>query len=73
MTDTTATTVDFDISVEDAGPARKRISVTVPSEAIEQQMNTSLGSLQTQAVLPGFRKGKAQAPAAAPVWYCHAG
>ena len=59
MTDSTETSIDFDIKVEDAGPARKRISVNVPSDAIDQQMTASLGTLQSQAQLPGFRKGKA--------------
>ena len=59
MTDTTETSIDFDIKVEDVGPARKRISVNVPSDAIDQQMTASLGTLQAQAQLPGFRKGKA--------------
>ena len=59
MTDSTETSIDFDIKVEDAGPARKRISVNVPSDAIDQQMSASMGTLQAQAQLPGFRKGKA--------------
>ena len=59
MTESTENTIDFDIKVEDAGPARKRISVNVPSDVIDQQMSASMGTLQAQAQLPGFRKGKA--------------
>ena len=59
MTETTESTLDFNITVKDAGPARKLISVKVPSDSIDQEMNTTMGTLQSQAVLPGFRKGKA--------------
>ena len=59
MTESTATAENFDIKVEDAGPARKRISVTIPAETVQDRINTQFGSLQTEAVLPGFRKGKA--------------
>lgn len=59
MSDSTATTDAFDIKVEDAGPARKRITITVPADTIQEKMNSSMGNLQTEAVLPGFRKGKA--------------
>ena len=59
MTETTATAENFDIKVEDAGPARKRISVTIPAETVADRIQTQIGTLQSQAVLPGFRKGKA--------------
>ena len=59
MSDSTATTDAFDIKVEDAGPARKRITITVPAATIEEKKQSSMGNLQAEAVLPGFRKGKA--------------
>ena len=59
MTETTETTLDFNITVKDAGPARKLISVKVPADSIDKEMSVSMGTLQAQAVLPGFRKGKA--------------
>lgn len=60
MADATATAdTPYEITVEDAGPARKRISITVPAEHIADKLADSMGALATSAVLPGFRKGKA--------------
>ena len=47
------------ITVEDAGPAKKRISVDVPPERIAAKINESYGDLQAEATLPGFRRGHA--------------
>jgi len=47
------------IAVDDAGPAHKRITITVPKQAVDECIETSYGALQTQAALPGFRKGRA--------------
>jgi trigger factor len=58
MSEATATT-NWQIEVTDAGPARKRISITVSAEAIAEKLGDSLSSLQTDAALPGFRKGRA--------------
>ncbi len=48
-----------DVQIEDAGPARKRITVTIPAESISEKIKDSIGALATEAVLPGFRKGRA--------------
>jgi trigger factor len=48
----------YEITIEDAGPARKRVCVTVPAETISSKMKDSMGAMVSQTVLPGFRKGK---------------
>jgi len=45
--------------VEDVGPARKRLTVTIPAELISEKLTDSIGALAASATLPGFRKGKA--------------
>ena len=58
---TTAATHPYELSIENAGPARKRISITVPTETVDSKLKESLGMLRTQTVIPGFRKGKVPA------------
>ena len=55
---TTTATHPYDLSIEDAGPARKRVNITVPAETISTKIKDSMGALMNQTVLPGFRKGK---------------
>ncbi|MDP6986495.1 MAG: trigger factor [Phycisphaerales bacterium] len=59
MSDETATTEGFDFTIEDAGPARKRLHITVSAEAVKEKIDASIGTLQNQSSLPGFRKGRA--------------
>lgn len=54
----TTATHPYELSIEDAGPARKRISITVPVEAVASKLKDSMGSLTQQTTIPGFRKGK---------------
>ncbi|MAI67097.1 MAG: trigger factor [Phycisphaerae bacterium] len=58
---TTATPHPYDITVESAGPARKRVNITVPTEAVASKLQDSMGMLRTQTAIPGFRKGKVPA------------
>lgn len=48
----------YEIKLEDAGPARKRLSITIPADVVSAKIEESLGTLRSQTVLPGFRKGK---------------
>ncbi len=48
----------YDITIEEAGPARKRVCITVPAETISSKIKDSMGAMMSQTVLPGFRKGK---------------
>ncbi|MDA1007799.1 MAG: trigger factor [Planctomycetota bacterium] len=47
------------VVVEDAGPARKRVSITIPAQAVTEHLEEAYSQLQSSAALPGFRPGKA--------------
>jgi len=59
MSDDTATKDGFTFKLEEAGPARKRMTVCISAEEVQARIDASMGSLQGQSALPGFRKGKA--------------
>lgn len=59
-TDQTEAT-QYDAKIEDIGPAAKRITITVPADVVSEKLGDSMGTLATQAVVPGFRKGRAPA------------
>ena len=48
-----------EVKIEAVGPATKRLTITVSSDAVRAKLEESLGTLAAEAVLPGFRKGKA--------------
>jgi trigger factor len=50
---------DSDVQIEDVGPALKRVTITIPREAISEKIEESIGTLAQEASLPGFRRGKA--------------
>lgn len=45
------------VAVADAGPSRKRLSITVPAETVDASLGLTLDTLMMQAEIPGFRKG----------------
>lgn len=47
------------VTVEDAGPARKSLTIEIPAERIAKKIEESFGKLKADAVLPGFRRGRA--------------
>src|SRR5512143_882041 len=47
------------ITIEDAGPCKKKVVVEVPEETIKQMGDEQYRELRRDAVLPGFRKGRA--------------
>ena len=53
------TEVDVDVTIEDVGPARKRLTITIPPETISEKLEDSVDTLAASTALPGFRKGKA--------------
>ena len=57
----TASTHPYEIKLENAGPARKRLEITIPAAVVTEKIEESLGTLRDQTVLPGFRKGKVPA------------
>jgi len=54
----TTATHPYEITIEDAGPARKRVNITVSADTINAKLIDSMGALKNQTVIPGFRKGK---------------
>jgi trigger factor len=53
------TAVKPDVQIEDAGPARKRLTITIPAETVDGKLDDSLTALAAETTLPGFRKGRA--------------
>ena len=49
----------YDIQIEDAGPATKRVHVNVPQDRIGQKMTEQFKELRKQAAVRGFRPGHA--------------
>ncbi len=48
----------YPISVEDAGPATKKVTVEIPEARISETIAKQFKDLKGQAALPGFRPGK---------------
>ena len=48
-----------EVQIEDVGPALKRVTITIPTEAVKEKIEESIGTLSQEASLPGFRRGKA--------------
>ncbi|MDF1808805.1 MAG: trigger factor [Phycisphaerales bacterium] len=55
MSDTATNTV----KIEDVGPCRKRISIDIPAETVDGQIEMAFSSVAHEANIPGFRKGHA--------------
>jgi trigger factor len=55
MSDTITNTV----KIEDVGPCRKRISIDIPVETVNDQIEVAFASVAHEANIPGFRKGHA--------------
>lgn len=47
------------VTVADAGPSRKKLTIEVPAETVSQSLDFSMEAAVSQAELPGFRKGRA--------------
>jgi trigger factor len=57
----TTATHPYKITLEEAGPARKRLVFLIPADVVSAKIEESLGTLRNQTVIPGFRKGKVPA------------
>ncbi|MSQ91101.1 MAG: trigger factor [Phycisphaerales bacterium] len=55
----TAPTIENTVTVTDAGPALKRIEITIPRAKVNEQIESAFSGLAKQAVIPGFRRGHA--------------
>lgn len=49
----------IDVAVDEVGPLRKKLTITVPREIIDERVNEQFDELRQEAVVPGFRKGRA--------------
>jgi len=47
------------VAVEDIGPCKKKVTIEVPEETIKEAADEQYRELRRDAVLPGFRKGRA--------------
>ncbi|MBN1807233.1 MAG: trigger factor [Sedimentisphaerales bacterium] len=47
------------VTIEQAGPCKKKVSVEIPEEAIKTATDEQYENLRKEALLPGFRKGRA--------------
>jgi len=47
------------VTIEDAGPCKKKVVVEVPEETMKDMADEQYRELRREAVLPGFRKGRA--------------
>lgn len=52
-------TTDTLVVVEDAGPARKRLKITIPPAVVDARLTQAFAELQQESALPGFRRGAA--------------
>jgi trigger factor len=47
------------VTVADAGPSRKKLTIEIPAQTVTESLGFSLEAAISQAELPGFRKGRA--------------
>ena len=48
----------MDVQVEEVGPCRKRLSVTVPAETVKKHVDAAYKAANQQVRLKGFRPGR---------------
>ena len=53
------THLDQTVELEDTGPGRKTLSITIPEQRIKDAIEKAYDGLQSDATLPGFRRGRA--------------
>jgi len=54
-----ATAVKKNVTIEDIGPCKKKVVVEIPKETIKNVTDEQYESLRKDAVVPGFRRGRA--------------
>jgi trigger factor len=47
------------VTIEEAGPCKKKVSIEIPEETIEKATDEQYENLRKEAMVPGFRKGRA--------------
>jgi len=48
-----------EVAIEEVGPARKKLTIEVPAARIADKLSENFDQLQSEAILPGFRRGRA--------------
>src|SRR5262249_29808909 len=51
--------LEIAVDISDAGPCKKHLKVSIPRAEIDRQYHESLETLRKEAVVPGFRPGRA--------------
>jgi trigger factor len=51
--------LDLDVQISDVGPCKKHLKITIPRTDIEKHFEESVGTMVKEAVVPGFRPGRA--------------
>lgn len=59
MTETATQERPNKVEISDAGPSLKKLRIEIPAETVDEKLGESLETLSVEAVLPGFRKGRA--------------
>lgn len=59
MSEATTTAHPNKVSISDAGPARKKITIEVPAATVSEKLRGSMDLFMGEAQIPGFRKGRA--------------
>ncbi len=47
------------VTIADAGPCKKKVTIEIPEEKVKKAVDDRYVELQRDAILPGFRKGRA--------------
>jgi len=47
------------VKIEDVGPCKKKVAIEIPEDAVKAATDEQYGELGRDAVVPGFRKGRA--------------
>lgn len=59
MTDVMTDGSSNKVTIEDAGPCRKKIVIEIPADVVTAKLTESLDTMMHEAPIPGFRKGRA--------------
>jgi trigger factor len=51
--------LEMDVAITDVGPCKKHLKITIPRAEIDRQFEESLSELRRDALMPGFRPGRA--------------
>src|SRR5450432_2411991 len=51
----------YPVTIEEAGPATKKVSVEIPEDRIKSELSKQYKELRKEAAIPGFRVGHAPA------------